>query len=128
MLRRILIAVAVVVIAGAAFIGLSDGYGADSHETPLPISGVHPVGFSANLQLEVECADHVRVEVRPDPAGSGLPQVTVWGRPRIGRCTPTDATINTLQLARDAQQRGEPVPTKIVDGATSQVVSLTDQS
>ena len=125
MLRRVLIAIAVVAIAVVAIVGLTDGYGADSGEAALAISGVHPIGFSAQLQLEVECADHVRVELRDDPAGSGLTQVTVWGRPRVGRCTPTDATLNQFELDRRAQANGQMTATKIVDGASSQVVSLS---
>ena len=125
MLRRILIAIAVVAIAGVAIVGLTDGYGADSGEAALAIGGVHQIGFSAQLQLEVECADHVRVELRDDPAGSGLTQITVWGRPRVGRCTPTDATVNTFELDRRAQANGQRTANKFVDGASSQVVTLS---
>jgi hypothetical protein len=124
-LRRVLIAIVVVTLAGVAFVGLTDGYGADSGEAALAIRGVHDIGFSADLQLEVECADHVRVELRDDPAGSGLTQITVWGRPRVGRCTPTDASVNQFELDRRAQANGQRNADKFVDGATSQVVSLS---
>ena len=63
--------------------------------------------------LTVECATNIEVDQRPDPAGSGLEQVTVWGDPQMGRCHP-DVGLNDL-----AQDR-------FVDGATSQVVEVQD--
>jgi hypothetical protein len=117
-------AVAVVAVATVAAVAASDGYGADSGEAALAIHGAHPVGSTATVQLEVECADHVRVEIRDDPEGSGLDQITVWGRPRVGRCTPAEAAVSTLELARRAAARGQQAPAKFVDGATSQVVEI----
>jgi hypothetical protein len=65
------------------------------------------------IVFHVECADDVRVEVRPDPAASGLSQVTVWGSPKTGTCD-TKARLS----ARDMYG------TQFVDGATSQVVTI----
>ncbi|HWJ97802.1 MAG TPA: hypothetical protein VNQ33_06550 [Acidimicrobiales bacterium] len=124
MLRPILAATAVLAVVTVAVVGITGGYGADADEAALAIRGTRTVGFSADLQLDVECADHVRVEIRDDPEGSGLDQVTVWGRPRVGRCTPADAMVNTLELDRRAADRGQEPPTKFVDGATSQVVEI----
>lgn len=59
--------------------------------------------------LTVECADDLEVDQQPDPAGSGLPQITVWGSPKMGRCVPP--------VAVDALAGDE-----FVDGASSQVV------
>ena len=71
----------------------------------------------------VECAEDIRVEVGPDAGGSALPQVTVWGRPRVGRCDP-GATVSFPE--KDfLVTPGHPPLTKIVDGATSHVVALT---
>ena len=64
--------------------------------------------------LHVECATDIEVEVRPDPAGSGLQQVTVWGNPKVGTCDPTNQAA--LSDMSDDQ---------FVDGATSQVITVS---
>ena len=121
---RLCSVVATVVIALVAFVGLTDGYGADSGRTALAISGTEDVGFSADLRLVTECADEVTVEVARDPAGSGLALVTVWGRPRVGRCrAPAYVTSFELQ-GQSAAGQTEPVR-KFVDGATGFVVDIS---
>jgi hypothetical protein len=67
---------------------------------------------SGTVVLTVECATGIDVDRRPDPAGSGLDQVTVWGDPKTGTCHP-DVTLD--DLPQD----------KFVDGASSQVVTVT---
>lgn len=62
--------------------------------------------------VSTECADEVRAELRPDPQGSGLVQVSLWGRPQVGRCQPT----TTIEVPVDQ--------TKLVDAATGQVVDI----
>jgi len=63
--------------------------------------------------FHVECADDVEVELRSDPAGSGLLEVTVWGDPQVGTCD-TKGRASARDLAGD----------RFVDGATSQVVTV----
>ena len=110
-------------LGAAAWISATHGLGADAHRTPLAIESATSFGFGGAYRLKVECADHVTVEVRPDPSGSGLPEVTVWGRPRVGRCHP-DATFGGGVGPRIDPHNPTPHPRKIIDGATSQVVSL----
>lgn len=61
--------------------------------------------------LTVECATDLEVERAPDPEGSGLVQVTVWGDPANGTCDP--------QVELDDLDQE-----KFVDGASSQVVTV----
>lgn len=65
------------------------------------------------IVLHVECADDVAVELRADPEGSGLSQVTVWGNPKVGTCD-TKARVSGRDLYGN----------RFVDGATSQVVTI----
>ncbi|MCU1454004.1 MAG: hypothetical protein JWN46_2150 [Acidimicrobiales bacterium] len=55
------------------------------------------------VELRTECADHVRVSLGRAP--DGKPEVTVTGRPRLGRCQPSVL----VHLQSD----------HLVDGATS---------
>ena len=64
--------------------------------------------------LTVECAAAIEVEQRPDPEGSGLQQVTVWGSPETGTCHPD---VRLDDLAED----------RFVDGASSQVVTVAPE-
>lgn len=52
------------------------------------------------IQVEVECADDVEVEIDPAGGEAGVPLVTIRGRPRAGRCripvripVPAEATV-----------------------------------
>lgn len=66
---------------------------------------------NGTVVFTVECATDIEVEQSMDPAGSGLIEVTVWGKPKVGRCDPSNqAADNDLGVDR------------FVDGATSQVV------
>ena len=69
------------------------------------------------LVVSTECARDLEVEVGADHGGSDLTEVTVWGRPEVGRCHPEVA----VTLPPDPA--GRP-PTKILDGTTSMVVEL----
>lgn len=96
--------------------------GAASERTALAISRIDPVGDGGDFRLVTECADHVEVEVGRDAGGSDLPQITVWGRPRVGRCDAGAAV--SLPPAAFRATDGHPPLTQVVDGATSQVVDL----
>ncbi len=64
------------------------------------------------LVLGFECAELDSVDVEPGEGIDGLPLITAWGRPTVGRCT-TEVTI--------------PVPegtTRIDDATTGQIVDL----
>lgn len=64
------------------------------------------------LRLDTECAEVSEASVEPGAGVDGVPLVTVWGRPRVGRCR-TELVV--------------PVPsgtTRIEDAATGRVVDL----
>lgn len=86
------------------------GCGGDDGRTALAIDRAEVV--DGGIVLLGECADRLEADVSPDPGGSGLTQVTLWGRPRIGRCR--------ARLQVDLVS----APDKIVDGATSMVISV----
>jgi hypothetical protein len=105
--RRLLAVAATAVVAALALAGCGGG---EEHVALAVQKAERPNG---TVILHVECAEDIEVEQRPDPAGSGLQQVTVWGDPKVGRCDPTNqAALN--DLAED----------EFVDGATSQVVHV----
>lgn len=87
------------------------GCGGDEERVALAIDEARRTGDG--VELSTECASSLEVQVRPDPAGSGLVQVSLWGRPELGRCA---ATIALDEVPADA--------TKLVDAATSQVVDI----
>jgi hypothetical protein len=95
---------ATTVVAALALTGCGGG------EDHVALAIQEAVRTDGAVVLTVECASDVDVEVRPDPDGSGLQQVTVWGDPETGTCHP-DATVD---LAGD----------RFVDGASSQVVAV----
>ncbi|MGI8755309.1 MAG: hypothetical protein ACR2MB_05510 [Acidimicrobiales bacterium] len=105
-LRRILVGVALVGPASWTLVscGLHQG------RTALAIQSARRP--NATVLLKVECADDIEIDEGPDPAGSGLEQVTVSGRPRVGRCHPS---IGLNDLGGD----------RFVDGATGQVVEVS---
>ena len=116
MLRRVVLPLlAVAWIAGLAIAGLRDGRPVDDARVPLPIERAYPRGFGARIQLQVECATDVEVVIGKDHGGSDLPEITVWGRPKVGRCHPEEAATTLGPNRTD----------KIVDGATSQVVTIS---
>lgn len=84
----------------------------DEPRTSLAIAEARRVGDQ--VVVTTECAVGVEAEVRPDPAGSGLVQVSLWGRPEVGRCEPE---VVLDDLPADAL--------KLVDAATSQVVDIS---
>lgn len=113
MSRRALLIAAVVLFAlGAVAIGAATRPSEDRVALAIQ-KAERPNG---TVLFHVECADDIEVEQRPDPAGSGLIQVTVWGRPRVGTCEPWNpggAADDDLGVDQ------------FVDGATSQVVTVS---
>ena len=106
LLRRVMVAGAVLVVPLALA-----GCGGGEQRVALAIhEAERPDGI---VVLHVECADDVEVQLSPDPSGSALPQVTVWGDPVVGRCD-RKARVSGRDLPGDA----------FVDGATSQVVTI----
>lgn len=110
-LRRLL-PVACLVVPASALVAC----GSDTGRTALAIERARWAG-DGTLVVTAECARDLEVEVGPDHGGSDLTEVTVWGHPEVGRCTPEVA----VTLPPDPA--GRP-PTKIVDGTTSMVVEL----
>lgn len=98
----------VLALAAAAAAGC-----AADRDTALAIDGARWVEPGV-LAVTTECASAVRVEVDDDPAGTGLPRVTLRGVPETGRCTPR----REVRLPADT--------TRLVDGTTSMVVDLPD--
>ena len=121
--RICLAAFAAAWLVGVAIAGVDHHHGIDSGRTPLPIQRATGFGYGNAYRLTVECADDIQVVVGKDHGGSALPEVTVWGRPRIGRCHP-DAVVSFPETAFQSTPHNPPL-TKIVDGATSDVVHLT---
>lgn len=105
--RRLLAVAATAVVAALALTGCGGG---EDH-VALAIQRAERV--DGGVTFTVECADAVEVAVRPDPEGSGLQQVTVWGDPKVGTCVP-DARTSEVEADR------------FVDAATSQVVTVDD--
>ena len=105
--RRLLAIAATALVAVLSLAGCGGG---EQHVALAIQSAERPNG---TVLLHVECATDIEVDQRPDPAGSGLQQVTVWGNPKMGTCDPTNrAALNDLSDDR------------FVDGATSQVVTV----
>ena len=126
MLRRFVLPfLAVAWIVGIALAGARSGRPVDDARVPLPIEKATVLGFGGNVHLVVECATDVTVTVGKDHGGSALAEVTVWGRPKVGRCHPDEASIgggvhNGLPPGPDGSSQQ-----KFVDGATSQVVTIS---
>ena len=102
-----------VIVGGVLLVGC----GPSEARTALAIE--HPswvtVGSDAEgstLRFVTECADVVEVSVQPDVGVDGLPRVTVWGHPRIGRCRPEVVVVVPAGT------------TRLEDGTTGMVVDL----
>lgn len=106
--RPTLVALAALVAAATA---ISAGCSADHQRTALAIDEI--VVHATTVRATTECADDVTAEVRPDPKGSGLLEVSLWGRPKVGRCHPS---VDLDDVPTDTA--------KVVDGATSQVIDV----
>jgi hypothetical protein len=104
--RRLLAVVATAVAAALALTGCGGG------EQHVALAIQKAERADGAVRFTVECAEDIEVDQRPDPAGSGLIQVTVWGDPQVGTCHP-EATAEGLSGDR------------LVDGASSQVVHIT---
>lgn len=104
------LAVAVAALAVALGPAALTGCGTQQGRTALAITSARRT--AGRVVLRVECADQLTVERGRDASGSDLVQVTVWGRPRVGRCRPA---LVLRGLPGDA----------FVDGTTSQVVHIT---
>ena len=96
---------------GIAALGVAAGCGGGERDVTLAISEVRWQD-PQTVVITTECAGEVRVEVGTDAGGSNSPQLSVFGDPKLGRCTPEVAV---------AVPEGT---TKIVDAATSQVIEL----
>ena len=106
--RRLVAVAATAVVAALALTGCG---GSEQHVALAVQRAERPDGI---VVLHVECAEDVEVELGPDPSGSPLPQVTVWGDPVVGRCD-AKGRLDGQDLPGDA----------FVDGATSQVVTIS---
>lgn len=109
-MRRALPTLVLVCVAAAALAGCGGG----EERASLAIDRAERRGDV--VVLTTECADDVEVEARPDPAGSGLVQVSLWGAPVVGRCAPE------VEVEVPAEQA------KLVDAATGQVVDIEPAS
>ena len=78
--------------------------------TALAITATSWVG--PDLVVTTECATEVDADVGVDSGGSGLTEVTLWGKPALGRCSPT------IEVSLP------PGTSRIVDGTTSTVIDL----
>ena len=107
--RAIAIAAALVLLAVIVLVGRATR----PSEARVALAIQRAVRPHGTVIFTVECATDIEVRQAPDPAGSGLTQVTVWGRPKVGRCNPTN-------LAADGDLGSD----TFVDGATSQVVHV----
>lgn len=100
------------VLAVAMGVAALAGCGIDQGRTALAITAATRTA-DGGLVIAAECAKRLEVHVGPDHGASDLPEVTIWGVPEVGRCTPEIAVAVP------------PGTTKVVDGATSQVVDLS---
>lgn len=97
---------------GAASAPLLAGCGAiDPPRTALAVRSARWVGPEA-VALTLECAELESAEVDPTAGVDGIPLVTAWGAPRLGRCD--------TQLVVPVP----PTATRIDDAATGMVVDL----
>lgn len=101
-----LIATAVLLAAN----GLA-GCGADEGRTALAVESASWNDADA-LVLELECAELDEVDLEPGAGVDGLPLLTAWGEPKLGRCT----TTVIVEVP--------PGTTRIDDAATGMVVDL----
>lgn len=69
-------------------------------------------GEGSALRFDTECADVSKAIVETGGGVDGMPLVTVWGRPRLGRCQ-TEVVV-TVPVGT----------TRIEDAATGMVVDL----
>lgn len=67
---------------------------------------------AGDLTVTVECAEIASTDVRPGAGVDGLALITIWGRPKVGRCHPE------IAFALPAET------TRIDDAATGMVVDL----
>ena len=89
----------------------SGGCGREAKRTALAVREART--DSGAVVVTTECADQITFELHPDPLGSGLTQVSLWGYPTVGRCRP-EIHLNGVDAST----------TKLVDAATGQVVSV----
>jgi len=106
--RGLLLAAVVLLVLGAAAVGAATRPSED--RVALAIHRAERLDTGVVI-YEVECATDLDLGYGTDPLGSGLGQITVWGRPAVGRCT---GTIGDNDQGAD----------RFVDGATSQVVEI----
>lgn len=102
-------------LASAAVLALAlSACGTDRGEVALVIASARQASPTEVEVVSDECADQLRTQVERDAGGSDLPQITLWGRPRPGRCEPR----RRARLPAPTTERG------IVDGATGTVLPV----
>lgn len=107
--RRVIAVAATAVVAALALGGCGGG------EEHVALAIQEAERLDGAVVLTVECATSIEIDQRPDPEGSGLDQVTVWGDPENGTCHPV-AQLDGFEADQ------------FVDGASSQVVTVTSPS
>jgi hypothetical protein len=96
---------------GALAVGGLAGCGADEGRTALAIRSTAWNG-RGELVVTLECAEDHEVDVAPTAGVDGIPLVTAWGQPALGRC----ATRFVVPVA--------PGVDRVEDAATGMVVDL----
>ncbi|CAN5514647.1 hypothetical protein BH10ACT1_BH10ACT1_32500 [soil metagenome] len=94
-----------------AAVGSLAGCGRDEGRTALAVRSTRWVS-PTELAVTVECAELGTLDLEPGAGIDGLPLLTVWGDPQVGRCAPRIVV---------------PIPagvTRIDDAATGMVVDL----
>ena len=71
-----------------------------------------PATAGLSLRFDTECAEVSKASVEADAGVDGIPLVTVWGHPQVGRCR-TEVVV-TVPAGT----------TRIEDAATGMVVDL----
>jgi len=102
------------VVALMTSLGLS-GCGADGQRTALAIRSTS-WDDEGRLVLQFECAEVDSVDVEPGAGEAGIPLVTAWGEPTLGRCAPEVAVSVAAGVDR------------IDDATTGMVVDLAPRS
>ncbi|MEO6989285.1 MAG: hypothetical protein ABI239_11635 [Aquihabitans sp.] len=99
-------------------VGLVLLFGCGPSEDPTALAVEHPQWVAAasedgpSLRFDTECADVSKATVEAAGGVEGIPLVTVWGRPRMGRCRTEVVVTVPAGTAR------------IEDAATGMVVDL----
>ncbi|HEX2578553.1 MAG TPA: hypothetical protein VHK88_19575 [Aquihabitans sp.] len=101
------------VAAGLLLTGVlgAAGCGADGRRTALAVQEARWTA-TGEVVVTFECSEALEVAVEPGRGTEGVPLVTAWGEPQVGRC------------ARQAVLAVPPGTTRLDDAATGMVVDL----